>query len=96
MLDEGQHEDVVMDRWADPLLARASALAGALRPDWSEVQRRLFLLGLMHAVVRFAVEDRTQLTRMAGNPDDLDEAVREWLAGAIRGVLTADEVRRSG
>ena len=84
VLDSGGHEAVIMDRWSGDLLARADALIGLFRPDWSSVHRRLFVMSVMHAVARFAVEDPDQLAAMAARPIDLDSDIRAFLADHLR------------
>ncbi len=84
VLDTGGHADVVMDRWIEGLYLRIDQLLGALRPDWSRVRGRLFVMSLMHTLARFAVEDREQLVSMAGKPADLDGEIRRFFADMLR------------
>jgi AcrR family transcriptional regulator len=84
VLDEGGHEAEIMDKWSGPLLSKVEALLGLFRPDWSPSRRRLFVLSMMHAVARFAVEDPGQLHAMAGAPADLDAEIRSFLADHLR------------
>lgn len=83
VLDAGQHEDVILQRWSEPLLLRAEAIVAMFRPNWSSVRRRLLVLSMMHVLARFAVEDREQLRQMAGDPEDLDAEIRGWIAEMI-------------
>ncbi len=87
LLDQGAHPDVVMENWSEPLMARAEALVSLFRPDWPMAQRRLLVSSLQHLFVRFAIEDRRQLSVLLGHPTDLDAAVVEWLGGMIRREL---------
>ena len=87
VLDSGRHVDVVMTRWSDELLDRGDRIVQALRPDWDRVRRRMTILSLVHTVARLAVEDEDQLRQMAGQPDDLDEAIRQFLADHLRLLL---------
>jgi len=84
VLDKGGHEAVVMDHWVEDLLVRAEMLVGLFRPTWTGHRRRLFVLSVMHAAARFAVEDRDQLYAMAGRPADLDAEIRAFLADHLR------------
>lgn len=87
VLDQGLHEEVVVSRWTDPVLSRLEGLIGAFRPDWSRARLRLFLLGVMHMLVRFSIEDPDQLKAMLGQPDDLDAEVVGWLEALLRTEL---------
>jgi len=87
VLDSGRHADVVMDRWTGPLMDRAEEIVVLFRPEWDRVRRRLFVLSLMHVVVRFAIEDPEQFRAMAGGPEDLDDAVRSWITEMIQVLL---------
>lgn len=90
VLDSGGHADVVMERWTQPLLDRAEEIVALVRPEWDRVRRRLFVLSMMHVVVRFAIEDPDQFQAMAGSPPDLDAAVRSWIAEMIRVLFGVD------
>lgn len=90
VLDSGRHADVVMTRWSDELLDRADRIVQVFRPDWDRVRRRLTVLGLMHTIARLAIEDEAQLGQMAGHPDDLDEAIRAFLADHLALLLGAE------
>lgn len=79
VLDAGTHPEVVSDLWVDRLLDRARPLLAALRPDWSEAERRLLVFSAVHLVVRFVLEDPEQLRRMLQVEGDLDEALVDWL-----------------
>ena len=91
LLDQGAHPDVVMQNWSEPLMGRADALVAMFRPTWPPAQRRLLVSSVQHLFVRFAIEDRDQLSTILGHPDDLDEAVRIWFAGVIRRELGLSE-----
>lgn len=80
VLDHGRQPDVILERWSDPLMERAGALVGLLRPDMADHQRRLLVLTLMHLTVRLVLEDRRQLAHMAGLPEEgIEDRVVDWL-----------------
>jgi len=87
LLDQGAHPDVVMDNWAESLMARADLLIAMFRPEWPSAQRRLLVSSMQHLFVRFAIEDRAQLSVILGHPEDLDLSVRIWFGGMIRREL---------
>src|SRR5690606_31940468 len=87
VLDTGAHTDVVMSRFVFDLMDRLDQIVMALRPDWTKVRGRLFVLSLMHTLARFAVGGRARLSAMAGEPDDLDAAVRAFLRDTVRDNL---------
>jgi AcrR family transcriptional regulator len=91
LLDQGAHPDVVMENWSEPLMGRADALVSMFRPEWPPSQRRLLVSSLQHLFVRFAIEDRAQLSAILGHPDDLDVAIRAWFAGLIGRELGLSE-----
>jgi AcrR family transcriptional regulator len=87
VLDQGAHPEVVMENWSTVLMARADALVVLFRPEWPAAQRRLLVSSVQHLLVRFAIEDRDQLSLLLGEPDDLDQAMRDWFSGFIRREL---------
>ena len=87
ILDKGAHPGVVMDHWSERLMERADALVLLFRPTWSMAERRLLVTSMQHLFVRFAIEDREQLSRLLGEPDDLDQAIRDWFEGLLRREL---------
>lgn len=89
VLDHGSQPSVVVDRWSQPLLERAGALVGFLRPAMPDTERRLLVLTLMHLVVRLVLEDRAQLAAMAALPEDgAEDAIVDWLT-----AIAADRLR---
>lgn len=91
VLDAQALPDVVADRWSEPLLQRAEALVATFRPDWTQADRRMLVLGTMHMLVRLILEDRGQLAAMLGHPSDVDGAVRGWLERFLRRELGLPE-----
>ncbi|MCB9687447.1 MAG: TetR/AcrR family transcriptional regulator [Alphaproteobacteria bacterium] len=88
VLDHGRRPEVIEARWSDPLMERASALVGMLRPDMPEHERRLLVVTLMHLTVRLVLEDRRQLAHMAGLAEEgIDERIVDWLT-----TLTAPQL----
>lgn len=88
VLDRGRHAEVVMEEVLGSLAGRADQLLGALRPDWSVASRRLLLYAMVHAVVRFAIEDPPQLAAMLGLPSEqVDQAVIDFLRAMLRREL---------
>lgn len=88
VLDEGQHPDAVVGRWTEPLLAGIEARLAPLRPGWGRARTRLFVLGVMHMLVRLTIEEEGQLRLMLGGTDDLDAEVVGWLTELLRRELT--------
>jgi len=87
VLDQGSHPEVVMENWSAVLMARADGLVVLFRPEWPPAQRRLLVSSVQHLLVRFAIEDRDQLSLLLGEPEDLDRAIRDWFSGLIRREL---------
>lgn len=83
VLDSGKHVDVVSES-SERLLDRGTLYIRPFQPTWSKVRCRLFVLSITHLLARFAVEDREQLSKMAGHPPDLDAAIEDWVAHAVR------------
>jgi AcrR family transcriptional regulator len=80
VLDHGSLPQIVLDRWTEPLLARAESIVGAFRPDLPRHRHRLLVLSLQHLMVRLMLEDPRQLSQMIGIPEDrLDEELIDWL-----------------
>ncbi len=87
VLASGGHSEQVVDTWSEPLLERAEAVVGLFRPGWSRVHRRLLVLAASHLIVRFALEDRSQLRKMLGGTDDLDRDMKRFYLGFLRREL---------
>jgi AcrR family transcriptional regulator len=87
VLDTGGQPEVVVQQRSEPLLQRAELLIGLFRPGWSQVQRRLLVLSLMHAIVRLSLEDPRQLAHMLGGCDDLDRAICDFFVAQVRREL---------
>jgi AcrR family transcriptional regulator len=80
VLDEGRHPDVVLDRWTDPLMQRATGLVGLFRPEWTDVQRRLLIVTFMYTITRVHVEEPAQHARLLGVPQgEAAEHTKRWL-----------------
>ncbi|TNE86263.1 MAG: TetR/AcrR family transcriptional regulator [Deltaproteobacteria bacterium] len=90
VLDRGQHVEGVTDQSA-PLLARADAIVGLLRPDLSSTRRRMLIMGVMHTVARLAIEHPDDLGVMVGEPEDLDAEIRAFLVDLVRRQLGLPE-----
>lgn len=86
VLDQGRHAEEVFGQWSAPLMARADQLIVAFRPEWPEADRRVLVLTLLHALVRFGLEDPAQLAAMLGGADP-DEAVPAYLSRMLRREL---------
>ncbi len=84
VLDRGHHPEATIVKWTSPLAGRIEGLFKAFRPDWSSAQMRLFLLGAMHMVVRFTIEDAEHLSVLVGHPDDLDAEVVKFIRELLR------------
>ena len=87
VLDRGRHSEVIIDRWTEPLMARADGVITLFRPEWSPTERRMLVLSAMHLFIRFAIEDRAQLAVQLGDPEDVDLAVVGWLGDLLRREL---------
>lgn len=87
VLDTGGQPDIVVRQRSEPLLARAEAVVGMFRPEWSSTERRMLIVALMHTIVRMSLEDRTQLATMLGGVDDLDRVVVDFLAALVEREL---------
>ena len=84
VLDDGRHRDEMLEQWFDPLMARADRLVSAARPSWSVARRRLFVLTVMHALVRMVLEDPAQHARMLGvSVDDADHETIAWFVDFV-------------
>lgn len=66
VLDRGAHPEVVVERWAGRLIDKADVVIGLFRPEWSAMQRRWLVLSVQHLLVRYVLEDATQLASMLG------------------------------
>lgn len=75
VLDHDRQPDVVVDVLSEPLLIRADSVISMFQPQWSSSRRRLLVLTWMHALVRFSIEDPGQLSKMMGEPKDLESEV---------------------
>lgn len=84
VLDAGALPEVVVDEWVDVLMDSIKPLLSAARPEWSETDRRLLVFSTTHLIVRFVLEDRAQLGRLLGAPDDPDGAVVRWLTDLVK------------
>ncbi|MFT6144975.1 MAG: AcrR family transcriptional regulator [Myxococcota bacterium] len=89
VLDQGLHDEVVVGHYSEPVLMRLEMILGSFRPDWTPVRTRLYIFGTMHMLVRFAIEDRVQLSTMLGGPEDLDQAVVSFLEDFLQTQLYA-------
>lgn len=89
VLDKGLHDEVVVGSYSEPIVSRLEAILRSFRPDWSSVRARMYIFATMHMMVRFALEDRDQLSRMLGEPDDLDGAVVGFLEDFLQTQLYA-------
>ena len=87
VLDQGLHDEVVVGSYSEPIIGRLEVILRGFRPDWTSVRARMYIFGTMHMLVRFALEDRTQLSRMLGGPEDLDEAVVSFFEDFLRTQL---------
>lgn len=88
MLDRGRHHDVFTERWIDPLTQRADPLFDLVRPDWPAVERRLLLFAAMHLLVRFVLDDPTQLAASLGIArEEVDDRVVRFLATLVKARL---------
>lgn len=94
VLDHGAQPSVILERWSDPLLARADAILGTLRPDLGLPRRRLLVLALMHLIVRLVLENPAQLSAMSGIAENrLENELLDWLtevAARELGLTPAD------
>ena len=90
-LDKGHHEDVVVSEWTAPILEKLEAVVLALKPEWTSVRARLFLFSAMHMVVRFAVEQPSQMVALMGmnTVDDIDESIIGFLEEYIGTMVPA-------
>lgn len=80
VLDTGGLPQVILDRWSQPALDTAEGLIGIFRPGWSQTQRRLLILSMMHLVVRLSLEDPAQLAEQARlQPGEIDEQLVDWI-----------------
>ena len=79
VLDQGLHDDLVMNTYSEPIVHQLQLILQSFRPDWDTVRTRLYIYGTMHMLVRFAIEDRDQLRQLVGQPDDLDAAIISFL-----------------
>lgn len=88
-LDKGNHADVVVNEWTQPILERVQGLVLGLRPEWTPVRARLFIFSAMHMVVRFAVEQPQQMATMMsmGSVRDIDEEVIGFLEEYIQTMV---------
>ena len=73
-----------MNEAGRPLRARLQIISGH---DHRVGKMTLHRFGKVLRTRRFAVEDRAQLSAMAGEPDDLDAAVRAFFRDTIRDNL---------
>ncbi len=89
VLDQGLHDEIVVSDYSEPVLLRLEMILRSFRPDWSSVRTRLYMFGTMHMLVRFAIEDRQQLSTMLGGPEDLDEAVVSFFEDFLQTQLYA-------
>jgi AcrR family transcriptional regulator len=87
VLDQGAHPKVVAERWTNDLFDKGDQLILWFRPDLDPVQRRLVIWSLQHLIVRFVIEDESQLRQSIGNPADLDAAVIDFLYLQTAAVL---------
>lgn len=87
VLDQGAHPKVVAERWTNELFDKGEQIVSWYRPDLDPVQRRLVIWALQHLIVRFVIEDESQLRASLGNPPDLDAAVLDFLYLQTAGVL---------
>ncbi len=94
VLDEGRHAPEVLSRWAAPMLAEGEGLLAGLTPGWEPARRRLALLTLSHAMVRFALEDEAQLAVMLGQDDENDELIAGWFVDLARVLLSSHGAER--
>lgn len=75
VLDQGRWSDV-MNSGARTLLPQADGLIGLFRPGWTIAQRRLLVFTVQHALVRFVLEERSQLAWLLGcEVETLDQEV---------------------
>ncbi len=95
VLDEGRHPQVVLDKWTEPLMARAADLVGLFRPEWSAVQRRFLIITFMHLTARITVEDPEQHARLLGVPvAEAEGHTIAWLVGLAHRELGLNEAPR--
>lgn len=89
VLDAGAHAEVVLERWSEPLLARAEQWLAILAPTLPPAHRRGLILSVQHILVRFALEDPAQLRRLLGVTEDADTVVVDVVSDLVRARLLA-------
>lgn len=86
LLDAGALPEAVDGRWTGDLVTRAAGLFAALRPDMSEVDRRLLVFTMTHVVARFVLDVDHAHERATGATED---EVVAWMARVLRATLTS-------
>mgnify|MGYP001479264384 CR=1 FL=1 len=94
VLDQGSHADVVVLHHSEPVVKTLQTVVQGFRPDWNTLQTRLFIYGLLHMLMRFAVEDRTQLRVLLGVDTDMSDAeLDEAIIGSLEEFMSSQLVR---
>jgi AcrR family transcriptional regulator len=90
LLDRGRHHDITGERWQEPLFARIEPILADLRPDWTPTERRLLVFTGLHLLVRFVLDDATQLGPALGiETRDVDGVVVGWITRLLRAAASS-------
>jgi AcrR family transcriptional regulator len=84
LIDAGTLPDVVVEQWVDVLMEEVKPLLSAIRPDWSETERRILVFATTHLIVRFVLEDRHQLARLLQIEGDPGQVIPNWIADLVK------------
>lgn len=86
LLDAGGHHQQV-NLWVQEILVGGGAFVQMYRPQWSMSQCRMMLVSMSHLVVRFVLEDPTQMKSLLGFEGSWDDFAVDHLTSMAKREL---------